>query len=247
MLAVGGPLARRRARAAGRRRRGRHASTCASPTSRSAPLRMRVARASPARRSLRLVTTLVASEVERVRAPERASEQARRAASCARSWRASCATARTSLARAGGARARPRRRRVVVVARAHSHVADRGRLAPARRSPSPSAARARSSAGPSRRSASATTGPGAEVVVLLPGADDGARRARRRRRSRASCRPRCPATPSRSAAAALLRTRTISIGRPARRCWPRTSPRATPSGRCSRSRRRAPTGCCCRR
>src|SRR4051794_26494875 len=133
-------------------------------------LRMR-ARSDPGPALLRIVTTLIASEVERVRAPERASEQA--LAGFLRAIMARELSAREDvLARAselgidldGGA--------AVVVARAHSHVAtedgwrqrvlavaDRGV-----RAVCPAAVVALSER---------DERPGAEVIVLLPGAEDG--------------------------------------------------------------------------
>ena len=132
-------------------------------------LRMR-ARSDPGAALVRLVTTLVASEVERVRAPERASEEALTA--FLRAIVARDLPAREDvLARAGELGIELEDGASFVVARAHSHVptedgwrqrvlavADRGARAVVSR-------------------AVATLGerddrPGAEVVVLLPGADD---------------------------------------------------------------------------
>jgi sugar diacid utilization regulator len=132
-------------------------------------LRMR-ARSDPGAALVRLVTTLVASEVERVRAPERASEEALTA--FLRAIVARDLPAREDvLARAGELGIELEDGASFVVARAHSHVptedgwrqrvlavADRGARAVVGR-------------------AVATLGerddrPGAEVVVLLPGADD---------------------------------------------------------------------------
>jgi len=133
-------------------------------------LRMR-ARAAPGTALLRLVTTLVASEVERVRAPERASEQAlggflRAIMSRELSERADIVAraAEIGLDLDDGV--------CVVVARAHSHVptedgwrqrvlavADRGVRAVVSRAVAALGER--------------DDRPGAEVVVLLPGADDG--------------------------------------------------------------------------
>ena len=132
-------------------------------------LRMRV-RSDPGAALVRLVTTLVASEVERVRAPERASEEALTA--FLRAIVARDLPAREDvLARAGELGIELEDGASFVVARAHSHVptedgwrrrvlavADRGARAVVSR-------------------AVATLGerddrPGAEVVVLLPGADD---------------------------------------------------------------------------
>jgi DNA-binding PucR family transcriptional regulator len=133
-------------------------------------LRMR-ARSEPGAGLLRLVATLIASEVERVRAPERASEQA--LAGFLRAILARELAAREDiLARgselgidlAGGA--------CVVVARAHSHVATddgwRQRvLAVADRG-------VRAVAGSAVAALSDRDDrPGAEILILLPGADDG--------------------------------------------------------------------------
>jgi sugar diacid utilization regulator len=133
-------------------------------------LRMR-ARSDPGAALLRVVTTLIASEVERVRAPERASEQA--LAGFLRALLARELHNREDVVARGaelgidlteGAS--------VVVARAHSHipaedgwrarvlaVADRGARAVS----------TRAVAGLTERD----DRPGAEVIVLLPGADDG--------------------------------------------------------------------------
>ena len=133
-------------------------------------LRMRV-RSDPGPALLRLVTTLVASEVERVRAPERASEQA--LTGFLRAVMARELHARHDiLARAGELGIELQDGACVVVARAHSHVptedgwrqrvlavADRGARAVASRAMAALAER--------------DDRPGAEVIVLLPGADDG--------------------------------------------------------------------------
>src|SRR5689334_10061414 len=133
-------------------------------------LRMR-ARSEPGPALLRLITTLVASEVERVRAPERASEEAlsgflRAIMSRELSERADIVgrAAEIGLDLDDGV--------CVVVARAHSHVptedgwrqrvlavADRGVRAVVSRAVAALGER--------------DDRPGAEVVVLLPGADDG--------------------------------------------------------------------------
>ena len=136
-------------------------------------LRMRARSDSvPARPGLlRLVITLVASEVERVRAPERASEQA--LTGFLRAVMARELHARDDiLARAGELGIELADGACVVVARAHSHVptedgwrqrvlavADRGTRAVASRAVAALAER--------------DDRPGAEVIVLLPGADDG--------------------------------------------------------------------------
>ena len=74
-----GALVRRRARADGRRARRRRRTSCASATRSSAGCALRGRSGEPPPALLRLVTTLIASEVERVRAPERASEAAQEA------------------------------------------------------------------------------------------------------------------------------------------------------------------------
>jgi sugar diacid utilization regulator len=132
-------------------------------------LRMR-ARSDPGAALLRVVTTLIASEVERVRAPERASEQA--LGGFLRALLARELTNREDvLARAGELGIDLAEGSSVVVARAHSHVptedgwrarvlavADRGARA----------VWTRAVAGLRERD----DRPGAEVLVLLPGADD---------------------------------------------------------------------------
>jgi sugar diacid utilization regulator len=133
-------------------------------------LRMR-ARSEPGAGLLRLVTTLVASEVERVRAPERASEQA--LTGFLRAVMARELHARDDiLARAGELGIDLADGASVVVARAHSHVPTedgwRQRvLAVADRGTRAVAARAVAALG------ERDDRPGAEVIVLLPGADDG--------------------------------------------------------------------------
>jgi len=132
-------------------------------------LRMR-ARSDSGAALLRLVTTLVASEVERVRAPERASEEALTA--FLRAIVARDLPAREDvLARAGELGIELEDGASFVVARAHSHVptedgwrqrvlavADRGARAVVSRAVAALGER--------------DDRPGAEVVVLLPGADD---------------------------------------------------------------------------
>jgi sugar diacid utilization regulator len=132
-------------------------------------LRMR-ARSDPGAALLRLVATLVASEVERVRAPERASEEA--LTSFLRAIVARDLHAREDVvARAGELGIELEDGASFVVARAHSHVptedgwrqrvlavADRGARAVVSRAVAALGAR--------------DDRPGAEVIVLLPGADD---------------------------------------------------------------------------
>jgi sugar diacid utilization regulator len=134
-------------------------------------LRMR-ARSEPSAALVKLVVTLVASEVERVRAPERASEQALAAFLHAVLER-DLSGREDILARAGELGLDLVEGATIVVARAHSHVptedgwrqrvlgvADRGARAVVPGAASALAARAEA--------------PGAEIVVVLPGADDAA-------------------------------------------------------------------------
>jgi len=131
-------------------------------------LRMR-ARAQPGPALVRLVTTLVASEVERVRAPARASQDASTAflhALLARQF----ATAEDLIARAAELGVDLAAGGSVLVARAHAHVPTeegwRARvLATAERG---GRAVAGTIAGPAARETTA-----AEVVLLVPGGDDG--------------------------------------------------------------------------
>jgi DNA-binding PucR family transcriptional regulator len=132
-------------------------------------LRMR-ARSDPGNGLLRLVTTLIASEVERVRAPERASEEA--LAGFLRAIMSRELAAREDiLARASELGLDVAAGASIVVARAHSHVATddgwRQRvLAVADRG-------VRAVAGSAVAALSERDDrPGAEVVVLLPGAGD---------------------------------------------------------------------------
>jgi|RhiMethySRZTD1v2_1073278.scaffolds.fasta_scaffold133869_3 sugar diacid utilization regulator len=132
-------------------------------------LRMRV-RSDPGAALVRLVTTLVASEVERVRAPERASEEALTA--FLRAIVARDLPAREDvLARAGELGIELEDGASFVVARAHSHVPTedgwrRRVLAVADRGARAVVSRAVAALG------ERDDRPGAEVVVLLPGADD---------------------------------------------------------------------------
>ncbi len=133
-------------------------------------LRVRL-RGQPAGLLLRLVTTLIASEVERLRAPERASQRA--AAAFVHAVLARELTdARELLLQAAGLGMDLSAGACVVVARAHPHapvdegwrlrvlaVAERGARAVA----------ATAVAVPSPR---APEGPAAEVVLVVPGADD---------------------------------------------------------------------------
>ena len=226
--------ARRRARARRQPRAGRPRGHACSPSAARSPaderslvaggagvetLELRVAdepvgdaadaraRSEPGAALLRLVTTLVASEVERVRAPERASEEALAGFLRAIMARELDAIATTSSRAPRSSASTSTRAPCVVVARAHS-ARRRPRTAGAQRVLAVAERGARAVA--SR--AVAALGerddrPGAEVVVLVPGADDALAARAAEARRRASCRPRCRATRSRSAAAASPRTR----------------------------------------
>ena len=183
-------------------------------------------------------------EVERVRAPERASREA--VAAFLHQVLARGFTDRADLlARAEElAIERSTRARSIVVARAHAHVTDRRRLARARARDR----RARRARRGARRAVAAlrerADAVGAEVVVAIPGADeDAAARAAEAIAARAERRAARPHV-RRRAQPRGRPTRSSSTARATRRCSPPTSPRATPSARCSRSRRPAPTGCC---
>ena len=77
VLAVAARSTRRRALADGRRARGRRRTSCGSATQSVGRLRLRGRSGEePPPALLRVITTLIASEVERLRAPERASEAA---------------------------------------------------------------------------------------------------------------------------------------------------------------------------
>jgi sugar diacid utilization regulator len=139
-------------------------------------MRTRGGAETPSPALLRLVTTLVASEVERVRAPERASEQA--ASAFLRALLARELTVRADiLARADEIGLDLEGRASIIVARVHSHVPaedgwrDRVLAVAARGARGVVIAALAALAGPGDV-------PGAEVVVLLPGADEaGAARA----------------------------------------------------------------------
>ena len=212
-------------------------------------LRVRAARDEPPPALLRLVATLIALEVERVRAPERASEAARRRLRARAALRARSPTASDIVARASELGVDLAQGGAIVVVRAHP--AARPRTTGARAcSPSAERARPRERAGRARRAASARRRRPArrEVVVLVPGPTTTARRrvaaaVRRELRGR-----RCTGftfTVGRSRAARA--TRSTCTAPATRRCWPRTWPRPRGLRRSSPSRRPAPTGCCCRR
>ena len=137
-------------------------------------------------------------------------------------------------------RGREHRRRARPFARA-----DRGRLAPARARRRRSRARAPCSPAPSPCSPSAPTRSGAEVVVLLPGADDATSPRARPTRVLRELQSALPGPHLRARPQPRPRpTRSTCIAPAPRRCWRPTSPRATPTAPCSPSRRRAPTACC---
>jgi sugar diacid utilization regulator len=135
-------------------------------------MRSRAGAETPSPALLRVVTTLVASEVERVRAPERASEVA--ASAFLRALLGRELTAREDiLARAAEIGLDLDGSASVVVARAHSHVPaedgwrDRVLAVAARGARGVITAALAALAAPGDM-------PGAEVVVLLPGADEAA-------------------------------------------------------------------------
>ena len=218
----------RRARRAARRRRGRRPAAAAR------------ARRLPDAALLRLVTTLIASEVERVRGPERASEEAA-AGSCTRCSSREIADRDDLVARGKELGIALERGGGVVVVRAHP------------RTPTEDDWRARLLA-----------------LAERARALDRARRDRSPRaratatRSSCSC-PTPTARPAARVAATLLReleanlsgfafavgrsrvaaTRSTSIAPATRRCSPRTSSRATRTRRCSPTTTPAPTSCCC--
>jgi sugar diacid utilization regulator len=135
-------------------------------------MRTRAGAETPSPGLLRLVTTLVASEVERVRAPERASAEAASAFLRALLGR-ELTTREDILARAGEIGLDLEGSASVVVARAHSHVPAedgwRDRVLAV-------AGRGARGVVTAALAALAAPGdvPGAEVVVLLPGADEAA-------------------------------------------------------------------------
>ena len=205
-------------------------------------LRLRGRAGEPPPAFLRVVTTMIASEVERLRAPDRASEAAQAAFLTAVMRRDVTDRARPRRARRrAGARPRRRRRRR---GRARAPLRPgRGRLAQpraGRRRARGALERARVAGRRARR----------------------ARRGRRRPPARHRGRHRAPrgrgggARAGRRAARLHLRGRPLARrprpGRPlprrrTRRCWPPTSPRRGRSRAPARSRSRtpAPTGCCC--
>ena len=205
-------------------------------------LRMR-ARGEASAALVKIVTTLIASEVERLRAPERASEQALAAFLHALlerdvSGREDILGAR---GRAGHRprRGRERRRRPRPFARA-----DRGRLAPAR-------ARRRRPRRARRRDRRRRGARGARRRRRGRGRRRASRRRRRDGRARgrrarcASCRAPLPGhTFALGRSRPAPRPASTCIARAPRRCSRPTWPRATPTAPSSRSRSRAPTACC---
>ena len=187
-------------------------------------LRLRGAAGEPPAAFLRVVTTLIASEVERLRAPDRASEAAQAALPGARSMRRQVTDRGDIVARGAElgldlARRRRGRRRARAPLRAR-----RGRLARAR------AVR--------RRARRALERPrlAGRASLEAPGDDAASRGAAPARPRRRSSRrvaeaisreltPACTASPSRSATRASRTTPSTSTAPATRRCWPPTSPR----------------------
>ena len=224
--------------------RGRHEHRrCASPTRSSARCTC-APRREPSASMRRLLVTMIASEVERVRAPERASETA--AADFLRAVLARELTEREELlARAKELSLDVEDGASMIVARAHPQAPTdegwRGRV----RAVAERGARAvasRSIAALSERDGVA----GAEVLLLVPGGEEADGRARRRggpardggRAVRLHVRAR--AQPHRRGPGrAAARGQRGAAGGERRR-------RARPTARRSRSSRPAPTACCCR-
>jgi len=191
-------------------------------------LRLRGRTGDPPAAFLRVVTTLIASEVERLRAPDRASEAAQ-AAFVAAIMRRKVTDRGDIVARGGELGLDLSGGGAVVVVRAHHYApADddwRGRVLSA-------AERAARSSAPGSLAAllEAEGGESSPVAVLLPAAEEEiAPRARASRPIRSTST--APAT---------------------RRCWPPTSPRPArptkaPGSPRWPSRTPAPTGCCCPR
>ena len=200
------------------------------------------AKTAPSASMQRLLVTMIASEVERVRAPERVSETAAAdflgALLAPRADRARGADRPGARAVAGGRGRSERDRRARAAAGAHrrglARARARGRRAwrPRRRqSLDRGAVRTRRDGG--RRGAAAGAG--------RRGAGRGARR--RGGAARAGGRARRLHVRDR-AQRGSRRIPPICRARSARRCSRRTSPRAAPTARRSPSSRRAPTGCC---
>ncbi len=200
------------------------------------------AKAAPDPVIARMVTTLLALELERSRSPEWESEEA--AGAFVRAvLRREVTDRRDIVAQASELGADLDRGAGVVVLRAAPRAAQSGRVAGAR--PGPRAAgsagagprlaggqrRRRGRGGDRRRSSRPRTTSGSPAPP---------------RGSRASSTTVSPASTSRSAAAAAAPTRSTSTAPVARRIWRSTSARPRVA-RCSPSRTPAPTGCCCRR
>ena len=210
-------------------------------------LRLRGRTGEPPVAFLRVVTTLIASEVERLRAPDRASEAAQ-AAFLSAVMRREVTDRGDIVARGGELGVDLASGGAVVVVRAHHYAPAeedwRGRVLAA-------AERAARSSAPGSLAALLDAHARRRVAVLLPATEDASRARASPTRSRASSPPTCTASPSPSATRASRRTRSTSTAPATRRCWRPTSPRPSrPTTACSprsRSRTRAPTGCCCRR
>ena len=197
-------------------------------------LRLRGRGGDPSPALLRIVTTLIASEVERLRAPERASEAAQEAF-----LRAVLHRQVTDRGDIVAPRRRARRRRsqdgAAVDRRARAPLrAGRGRLARAR-ARRRRARRARRRAGLDRRDRRAAARDRRARCSCSRPAPRRPARAAPPRPSRASCRPRCTASRSPSATRAWRSTRPTSTAPATRRCSPPTSPSA------GRRRRRRPS------
>ena len=176
---------------------------------------------------VRLVTTLVASEVERVRAPERASEEAveqfvgdRPRAPELADRDVLARPRRRARARAGGGRRRSSSRARIRTCRPRTA----GARACGR---SPSAARG-GGAARGRRAVAAARWRRPRSWSSCPGPTRPAPRAHATRRC-ASCRPACPATRSRSGRSRVADDPLTWSAPATRRCWRPTSPRATRS------------------
>ena len=248
----GRPLAGRRARADERRGGRRHARAPGGRRGRRAAAPARRRQGAARRPAAARDATLIASEVERLRAPERASEAAQEAFPRAVLHRR--VTDRGDIvARAAELGVDVEQGAAVIVVRAHDFARPR---TTGRGAGLAAAERAARAAAPGAIAAidellHDTAG---HVLVLAPAdAEPAARRAAEAvaRELQATLHG---FTFSRSASRASRSTRPTSTGAATRRCWPRTSPRrsrpatARPGPRGPRVRgRRAPTGCCCPR
>ena len=188
-------------------------------------LRLRARGGAPSAAILRIATTMIASEVERLRAPDRASEAAQ-AAFLTALFQRKVTDRGDILARASELGADLAEGGAVVVVRAHH-------FAPADddwRARVLAAAERAARAGAPGSLAAVLDGPAdpqGHVVVLLPTADD-AGPAPRRRRDRARAARLGPRLHVRASATRGSRTtRSTSTAPATRRCWPPTSPPPT--------------------